>query len=133
MLITAEKEENEENEEKEENEENEKEDIKNENKEKEEKKEIVESEEEKEKRKLKLEYNKLKHYMNSSGLSLAFNIIFAELITKQIEPEKFFDYTSLRLKQIGKKLETIPDNKEIQEEKKTDDEVFMTNADNQNI
>ena len=47
-------------------------------------------------------FKQLEEYVNESGLSLAFNIIFAELITKQILPENFFSYTSMRLKQIGK-------------------------------
>ena len=49
------------------------------------------------------QFQKLEEYVNESGLSLAFNIIFAELISKQILPENFFTYTSMRLKQIGKK------------------------------
>ena len=51
------------------------------------------------------EYKKLEAYVNESGLSLAFNIIFAELISKQILPENFFAYTAMRLKQIGKEIE----------------------------
>ena len=51
------------------------------------------------------QYKKLETYINESGLTLAFNIIFAELISKQILPENFFSYTSMRLKQIGKEIE----------------------------
>ena len=51
------------------------------------------------------QYKKLEAYINESGLTLAFNIIFAELISKQILPENFFSYTSMRLKQIGKEIE----------------------------
>ena len=36
------------------------------------------------------QYKKLEDYVNETGLSLAFNIIFAELISKQIMPENFF-------------------------------------------
>ena len=43
--------------------------------------------------------------ISESGLTLAFNIIFAELISKQILPENFFSYTAMRLKQIGKEIE----------------------------
>ena len=42
------------------------------------------------------DYQRLEEYLNESGLSLAFNIIFAELISKQILPENFFTYTSMR-------------------------------------
>ena len=52
-----------------------------------------------------IQIKKLEEYVNESGLSLAFNIIFAELISKQILPENFFAYTSMRLKQIGKEIE----------------------------
>ena len=51
------------------------------------------------------QYKKLEAYINESGLTLAFNIIFAELISKQILPENFFTYTAMRLKQIGKEIE----------------------------
>ena len=70
------------------------------------KKELTEEE------KLKKKYNedqykKLENYIEESGLPLAFNIIFAELISKQIMPENFFTYTSLRLKEIGKEIEQL--------------------------
>ena len=53
------------------------------------------------------QYKKLEDYVNETGLSLAFNIIFAELISKQIMPENFFTYNSMRLKQIGKEIEGL--------------------------
>ena len=52
-------------------------------------------------------FKRLEDYLNESGLSLAFNIIFAELISKQILPENFFTYTSMRLSQIGKEIEGL--------------------------
>ncbi len=91
------------------------------------------------------QYKKLEAYISESGLTLAFNIIFAELISKQILPENFFTYTAMRLKQIGKEIEgmntKIPvyvdkpktdENVENQnktegdENKNDDDNVFMT-------
>ena len=59
------------------------------------------------------QFQKLEEYVNESGLSLAFNIIFAELISKQILPENFFTYTSMRLKQIGKEIEGLKTKEEI--------------------
>ncbi len=59
------------------------------------------------------QFKKLEEYVNESGLSLAFNIIFAELIYKQIMPENFFTYTSMRLKQIGKEIEDLKSKEEI--------------------
>ena len=44
---------------------------------------------------------------------MAFNIIFAELISKQILPENFFTYTSMRLKQIGQEIDGLKTKEEI--------------------
>ena len=59
------------------------------------------------------QYKKLEEYVNETGLSLAFNIIFAELISKQILPENFFTYTSMRLKQIGQEIDGLKTKEEI--------------------
>ena len=53
------------------------------------------------------DFERLEEYLNESGLSLAFNIIFAELISKQILPENFFTYTAMRLTQIGKEIDGL--------------------------
>ena len=66
------------------------------------------------------QFKKLEEYVNESGLSLAFNIIFAELITKQILPENFFTYTSMRLKQIGKEIDGLKTKEIIQNEEEED-------------
>ena len=68
------------------------------------------------------QFQKLEEYVNESGLSLAFNIIFAELISKQILPENFFTYTSMRLKQIGKEIEGLKTKEEINVEKNEGEE-----------
>ncbi len=67
-------------------------------------------------------FQKLEEYVNESGLSLAFNIIFAELISKQILPENFFTYTSMRLKQIGKEIEGLKTKEEIKVEKSEEEQ-----------
>ena len=59
------------------------------------------------------QYKNLEEYVNETGLSLAFNIIFAELISKQILPENFFTYTSMRLKQIGQEIDGLKTKEEI--------------------
>ena len=69
------------------------------------------------------DYQRLEEYLNESGLSLAFNIIFAELISKQILPENFFTYTAMRLTQIGKEIEGLKTKESIfvdEEEQKID-------------
>ena len=73
------------------------------------------------------DYQRLEEYLNESGLSLAFNIIFAELISKQILPENFFTYTAMRLTQIGKEIEGLKTKEAIfvdeeEEEKKVEDQ-----------
>ena len=68
------------------------------------------------------QFQKLEEYVNESGLALAFNIIFAELISKQILPENFFTYTSMRLKQIGKEIEGLKTKEEIPVEKNEEEE-----------
>ena len=95
------------------------------NKEKDRKKK--QQEEEKKKKKEK-DSQRLEEYLNESGLSLAFNIIFAELISKQILPENFFTYTSMRLTQIGKEIEGLKTKETIfveeeKEEQKVDEET----------
>jgi hypothetical protein len=74
------------------------------------------------------QYKKLEAYINESGLTLAFNIIFAELISKQILPENFFTYTAMRLKQIGKEIEGMNTKVPIYVDKTKTDE----NGENQN-
>ena len=49
-------------------------------------------------------------YLEESGLCLSFQIIFTEIIQKQIPEDQVFPYTAMRLRQIGKELEAI-DNK----------------------
>ena len=50
-------------------------------------------------------------YLEESGLSLAFQIIFTELVQKQIEQDQVFAYTAMRLRQIGKELEQLENKK----------------------
>ena len=64
-------------------------------------------------KKVKLIENTIEEY----GIPMAFNVIFSELISKQIMPENFFTYTSLRLKEIGKEIEALKDKKPIYIEK----------------
>ena len=46
-------------------------------------------------------------YLEETGLSLSFQIIFTEIIQKQISEDQVFAYTAMRLRQIGKELENI--------------------------
>ena len=75
------------------------------------------------------QFQKLEEYVNESGLSLAFNIIFAELISKQILPENFFTYTSMRLKQIGQEIDGLKTKGTIYVDK-NDKEEDIKNEDN---
>lgn len=46
-------------------------------------------------------------YIEDSGLPVAFQLIYSEIISKGIHSDNFFNYTALRLRQIGKELEDI--------------------------
>ncbi len=61
----------------------------------------------KKKKENELECKKIENTIEEWGIPMAFNVIFSELITKQIMPENFFSYTSLRLKEIGKEIEGL--------------------------
>ena len=74
------------------------------------------------------QYKQVEEYINETGLDIAFNIIFAELISKQILPENFFTYTAMRLKQIGKEIEGMNTKIPIYVDKPKTDE----NGENQN-
>ena len=76
------------------------------------------------------QFQRLEEYVNESGLSLAFNIIFAELISKQILPENFFTYTSMRLRQIGKEIEGLKTKEEIPVEKNEEENKEENKEDN---
>ena len=73
------------------------------------------------------DFQKLEEYLSESGLSLAFNIIFAELISKQILRENYFTYTAMRLTQIGKEIEGLKTKEIIYVE---DKEQEQKNEDN---
>ena len=46
-------------------------------------------------------------YLEETGLSLSFQIVFTEIIQKQISDDQVFAYTAMRLRQIGKELESL--------------------------
>ena len=50
---------------------------------------------------------KIENLIEECGIPMAFNVIFSELIYKQITPDNFFLYTSLRLKELGKEIEGL--------------------------
>mmetsp|Transcript_11337 Transcript_11337/g.12466 ORF Transcript_11337/g.12466 Transcript_11337/m.12466 type:complete len:142 (-) Transcript_11337:235-660(-) len=50
-------------------------------------------------------------YLEDSGLTVAFQIIFAEIISKKVDPSQVFTYTAMRLRQIGAELNPLlPDS-----------------------
>jgi len=52
-------------------------------------------------------------YLEESGISLSFQIIFTEIIQKGIAEDQVYAYTAMRLRQIGKELEQI-ENKQVE-------------------
>ena len=50
-------------------------------------------------------------YLQDSGISLAFQIIYTEILTKKIDSDNVFTYTAMRLRQIGKEVaHLLPSN-----------------------
>jgi hypothetical protein len=52
-------------------------------------------------------FNVNQRYLNQQGISLSFQVIFAEIIQKKIPKQKVFEYTATRLRQIGNDLSMI--------------------------
>lgn len=48
-----------------------------------------------------------KKYIDQTGIAMAFQIIFAEILDKKLDENKLFSYTAMRLRQIGEDLEKI--------------------------
>ena len=46
-------------------------------------------------------------YVEQSGLKYSFQIIFTEIISKQIREDQVFAYTAMRLRQIGAELDNL--------------------------
>ena len=46
-------------------------------------------------------------YVEQSGLKYGFQIIFTEIISKQIREDQVFAYTAMRLRQIGAELDNL--------------------------
>ncbi len=46
-------------------------------------------------------------YIENSGLTVAFKVIFSEILNKHIHQDNLFQYTAMRLRQIGKELEDL--------------------------
>ena len=55
----------------------------------------------------KIQANAFENYINETGISTAFQLIFSELITKKIPVENYYTYTASRLREIGRELEEI--------------------------
>lgn len=45
-----------------------------------------------------------KKYLEQTGIAMAFQVVFAQILDKKIEEAKVFSYTAMRLRQIGEDL-----------------------------
>ena len=54
-----------------------------------------------------IQANAFENYINDTGISTAFQLIFSELITKKIPVENYYTYTASRLREIGRELDEI--------------------------
>jgi hypothetical protein len=71
-----------------------------------------------------LQANKFESYIQESGLTMAFQLIFSELVSKQVNTENYFSYVSIRLREIGKELDSLksyPDQDENKDNENHDD------------
>jgi len=57
-------------------------------------------------------------YLNDSGLSLAFQAIFAEILSKKIADDQVFGYAAMRLRQLEEELAKLDSNSNDAEAKK---------------
>ena len=48
--------------------------------------------------------NRFEKYLEDSGIAVAFEVIYTEILEKHIEPDKMFVYAATRLRQIGKEV-----------------------------
>ena len=48
-----------------------------------------------------------KKYLEQTGIAMAFQVVFAEILDKKVDENKVFSYTAMRLRQIGEDLEKI--------------------------
>lgn len=55
-------------------------------------------------RKLKKQMQQFEKYLEDSGVPIAFQVIFTEILAKKIEPDQVFIYTAMRLRQIGRDI-----------------------------
>jgi len=54
----------------------------------------------------KLQAGRFRDYVQVSGLRKAFQVIFAEIVTKRVEPGEVFAYTAVRLRQLGLEVQS---------------------------
>ena len=66
-----------------------------------------EKEEEQKIQKRRQQAQLFEQYIEQSGITYGFEIIFTEIIAKQIREDQVFAYTAMRLRQIGKELDTV--------------------------
>lgn len=50
--------------------------------------------------------DRFRNYVQVSGLRKAFQVIFAEIVTKRVEPGEVFAYTAARLRQLGQEVQS---------------------------
>ena len=53
---------------------------------------------------------RFREYVQVSGLRKAFQVIFAEIVSKRVEPGEVFSYSAIRLRQLGQDVQyVLPD------------------------
>jgi hypothetical protein len=58
-------------------------------------------------KKIAKKIQRFEKYLEETGIPAAFEVIFTEILSKDIEPAKVFVYTASRLRQIGKEVSNL--------------------------
>ena len=58
-------------------------------------------------KKIAKQIKKFEAYLEETGVPAAFEVIYTEILSKEIEPDKVFIYTASRLRQIGREISAL--------------------------
>lgn len=61
-------------------------------------------------KKISKEIKNFEKYLESTGIPAAFEVIYTEILSKNIEPSKVFTYAAVRLRQIGRDIAAMSNN-----------------------
>ena len=66
----------------------------------------------------KFQADAVEKYINETGIGTAFQIIFSELLSKNIQTDQYYEYTASRLRQFGREKTALSRKNEKNEKNK---------------